>query len=210
MIRLEFLSQSQSCHLIMQEAMFLCTLQQQRFYCKCLLVEHSPHLSVSREVLLLFCIRQQDPALISRNLMAHCGKDCTDLKQQANISSLLSLQWITTVVKWLSWIPLAGWRKRGRNRKQYDFFFFLWNKQEKWQLRQIGINATQSLGALMMHTKHISSPEGTVHQRIDYCFFETRAIQVWACLKCLLETSFWVETFRDNLSHRSLPTRAKG
>lgn len=91
-IRLEFLSQSQSCHLIVQETMFICILQQQRFYCKCLLVERSLHLSVAREVLLLFCMRQQDPVLISRNLMAHCGKDRTDLKQQANISSLLSLQ----------------------------------------------------------------------------------------------------------------------
>lgn len=142
-IRLEFLSQSQNCHLIMQEAMFLCILQQQRFYCKCLLVEHSPHLSVAREVLLLFCTCQQDPVLISRNLMAHCGKDCTDLKQQAKkFSVVLTMNYNSGQ---MALLHSTGWlEKEGKEQETIWFFFFLWNKQEKWQLRQIGINATQA------------------------------------------------------------------
>lgn len=70
MIQIKFLSLSQSCHL-MQEAMFICILQWQILYCKCLLAEDTIHLSVAPEVLLLVPVLHQVPVLIVRNLMAH-------------------------------------------------------------------------------------------------------------------------------------------
>lgn len=140
------------------------------------------------------------------------GKDCRDLKQQANITFSVTALWNTAVNEWLLWFPwlLLDEERAEGTECNIIFFFILWYKQGIEHLRYIGINTTLKLRC-SYNDAYLTWREcrKTVNQRIDYCCFETRAIQVWTCLKYLLETYFWLETFRDNLSHWYLPSRAK-
>lgn len=119
--------------------------------------------------------------------------------------------WNTAVNEFPGWFPwLLLDEERGEGTQYNIFFFILWYKQEIEHLRYIGINTTLKLRR-SYNDAYLTWREcrKTVNQRIDYCCFETRAIQVSACLKYLLETYFSLETFRDNLSYWYLPSRAK-
>lgn len=158
MIQIEFFSLYQSCHL-MQEAIFVCILQWQILYCKCLLAEGTIHLSVAPEVLLFVPILKQVPVLTVRNLMAHLLQWLKAAsKHKFFCCHSGALQWWSDDSPALHWLLLIEEKEEQQETFSY-LFIFLWYKQEMYHLR---FSATQSLGTLIMHTKCISSPQGSV------------------------------------------------
>lgn len=125
MIQLEFLSLSQSCHLKLQEGTFICILQWQSFYCKCLLVEDSIHLSVAPEVLLLVPIPQQDPVLMIRNSMAYLWKRLHRL-EAASKHNFFIVSTMSYSSEWMAVLHSPGccWvKKEGKEQDKIWYFF---------------------------------------------------------------------------------------
>lgn len=86
------------------------------------------------------------------------------------------------------------WLKKKRKEQEtfIYLFIFLWYKKEVYHLRYVLVPHKLRCSYNAYKVCIFTSGEcgKSAHQRIDYCFFETRAVQVWACLKCLLEASF--------------------